>query len=304
MGKYFLTGLCIIIFSAIYSQAHDPKAELWADSVLTTMSLEDKVGQLFFIVTPAVDDLKSQNKLGHSLSNYKAGGILFKKGGAPLTRVFIEKLNTYSRLPLAVGGGIMHAGHSLPNPSITAPVTERAILDQYRQEFYVGIEEIGLNFILDSAIYQFPRLFDFETSPGIRGDNTIIPLFSTWENQPIQKKESYKGVLVTLDSVYRRDKKIQFNKTTAGMLRLSGFEGLILTNIDQHVEGLEDIHPAELAFLSGTDILLAEGDLHPAIEALTKGLKKKKLLMTDLNNKCRRILTWKYQSLYPDRKIY
>ncbi|MDH5603704.1 MAG: serine hydrolase, partial [Cyclobacteriaceae bacterium] len=207
-------------------------------------------------------------------------------------------------LPLAIGGSVNHPGLSLPDPSIIASVTEQTLLEQLRQELYLGMEEQGLNFIMDPDIHQYSHLFGLENKPGLWRDKSAIPLLTTWDGQLVQPTHQHSGVLVTLDTVYREEKKIHYNNTPAGRLRLSGYEGLIITNIDQPIEGAEDIHPAEMAFLSGADIFLTEGNLHPAVDALTKGLKKKRLLMADLNRKCKSILQWKYQSLHPDRNIH
>lgn len=64
----------------IYSQ----KSEAWADSVLATMTLDEKIGQLFMVSAHPEKDSKHYAEVEELVSKYKVGGIIFFKSSSPL----------------------------------------------------------------------------------------------------------------------------------------------------------------------------------------------------------------------------
>ena len=75
----------------------------WVDSVLTTMTLDEKIGQLFMM---PVYSNKGQEQLNTTLAeirDYHIGGIIFMQGGPVRQIQMVNALQAVSGIPLLVG---------------------------------------------------------------------------------------------------------------------------------------------------------------------------------------------------------
>ena len=59
---------------------NDMKAQMWADSVMATLSDDEKIGQLFIFTTKAQDTPALRTALLKQVKENKVGGLLFWKG--------------------------------------------------------------------------------------------------------------------------------------------------------------------------------------------------------------------------------
>ncbi|HET8854960.1 MAG TPA: glycoside hydrolase family 3 N-terminal domain-containing protein [Salinimicrobium sp.] len=75
----------------------------WADSLYSTMSLEEKVGQLFMVSVSSEDPREVKEETVRKITQYHLGGIIFSTGSpvsqAKLTNYFQQK----SKIPLLIG---------------------------------------------------------------------------------------------------------------------------------------------------------------------------------------------------------
>ncbi|MBX7093860.1 MAG: serine hydrolase [Flavobacteriales bacterium] len=75
----------------------------WADSVLSTMTLDEKIGQLFMVAAYSNRDSSHQKEIISLIENQKIGGLIFFQGGpvrqAQLTNLYQQK----SKVPLMIG---------------------------------------------------------------------------------------------------------------------------------------------------------------------------------------------------------
>ncbi len=99
--KPLITLILFLLAQSSYAQVHPCKApNKWADSLLKTMTLEEKIGQLFIVsATSAKEDLFVIEDL---IKTYHVGGIIFFKG-SPAKQV--EQTNYYqniSKIPLFI----------------------------------------------------------------------------------------------------------------------------------------------------------------------------------------------------------
>lgn len=82
---------------AIYS----PKSEAWADSVLKTLSLDEKIGQLFMVSAHPEKNQKHYEEVAELVSKYKVGGIIFFKSSSPLKLANMSNyLQSLTEVPL------------------------------------------------------------------------------------------------------------------------------------------------------------------------------------------------------------
>lgn len=70
----------------------------WIDSVMQSMSLEDKIAQLFMLAAYSNRDKKHEDEIGKTLRNYNIGGLIFFQGSparqAALTNLYQQKAKT------------------------------------------------------------------------------------------------------------------------------------------------------------------------------------------------------------------
>lgn len=77
----------------LYKQADKHKTNQWVDSVYNTMSIDDKVGQLFI---PIVEPNSSwRNRIAGYIQNYKVGGLLFSKGTLAIKPILLTMHRSY-----------------------------------------------------------------------------------------------------------------------------------------------------------------------------------------------------------------
>jgi len=75
----------------------------WTDSIYSKMTLDEKLGQLFFVSAYSNKDSVHVNKIKDLVANYKVGGVIFFQGGpvrqAKLTNLYQAK----AKVPLFIG---------------------------------------------------------------------------------------------------------------------------------------------------------------------------------------------------------
>lgn len=100
-----ITCLCSLIVSAqittnLYKQSDHQSVERWVDSVYSTMSLDEKVGQLFMPIVESRNDWKS--KISGYIQNQKVGGLLFSKGTLSQQADITNYAQQQSKVPLFI----------------------------------------------------------------------------------------------------------------------------------------------------------------------------------------------------------
>jgi beta-N-acetylhexosaminidase len=99
--KYILLFLSSFIFCSSYAQLHPCVApNPWADSVLKTMTLDEKIGQLMIVsATSAKEDMSAEEDW---INNYHVGGIIFFKGTPLKQALQTNYYQSISKLPLFI----------------------------------------------------------------------------------------------------------------------------------------------------------------------------------------------------------
>ena len=84
----------------LYNQAEKASMDSWVDSVYATLSLDDKVGQLFI---PIVEPNNSwKNRIAGYINNQRVGGLLFSKGTLAGQAEITNWAQSTSKVPLMI----------------------------------------------------------------------------------------------------------------------------------------------------------------------------------------------------------
>lgn len=81
----------------------DSSAEKWIDSVFTTMTPEQKVGQFFMVATFSNRHDNHYQYIEHLIQNYHIGGLIFFQGGPHRQALLTNRYQAMSKIPILVG---------------------------------------------------------------------------------------------------------------------------------------------------------------------------------------------------------
>ena len=89
MKKLFVTTLILFFFNFLSAQDFYPlhiekdqkNQKKWVDSMYNSMSINEKVGQLFMVDVFSKDSKNKTDLIDSLIANHHIGGIIFSKGG-------------------------------------------------------------------------------------------------------------------------------------------------------------------------------------------------------------------------------
>jgi beta-glucosidase-like glycosyl hydrolase len=110
MNKKLLVLLCIAFVLKLQSQSIDPlltkdveAQEIWVDSILNAMTIDEKIGQLFMVQAYSNLDKKHEKKISDMIEKYHVGNLIFMQGTPGKQAVLTNKYQSISKLPLLIG---------------------------------------------------------------------------------------------------------------------------------------------------------------------------------------------------------
>lgn len=98
----FFTGFSQQTVSPLLTQDYEAQQK-WVDSVYQSMSLNEKVGQLYMVQVFSSQDEKTKQSIIHQIKNYHLGGIIYSKGGPVRQARLNNELQAASKLPMLIG---------------------------------------------------------------------------------------------------------------------------------------------------------------------------------------------------------
>ncbi len=108
--KKYISFIILLITSVIYPQQESPlftedqeAQKRWVDSVYNTMTLKEKVGQLFMVDVLSSKPKKDTDKIKKLIQEYHIGGVIFSKGGPNRQAKLNNKYQSLSKIPLLIG---------------------------------------------------------------------------------------------------------------------------------------------------------------------------------------------------------
>ncbi|RCS28160.1 beta-N-acetylglucosaminidase [Polaribacter sp. WD7] len=84
--------------------AKDTEAQkIWVDSLLNTMTLDEKIGQLFMVQAYSNQDKKHEDFITEMITKYHVGNLIFMQGTPDKQAVLNNKYQAVSKIPLMIG---------------------------------------------------------------------------------------------------------------------------------------------------------------------------------------------------------
>jgi beta-glucosidase-like glycosyl hydrolase/CubicO group peptidase (beta-lactamase class C family) len=77
--------------------------KIWVDSLYNTMTLDEKLGQLFMVAAYSNKDEKHFSELDKLIKDYKIGGLIFFQGGPMRQAKLTNRYQSKSKIPLFIG---------------------------------------------------------------------------------------------------------------------------------------------------------------------------------------------------------
>ena len=110
MTKLLRTSLFLLCSLPLFSQQVNPLLDLenleeqqkWVDSIYGSMSLQEKVGQLFMVDVFSSDPKSKTDKIKELIDNQYIGGVIFSKGGPKRQAKLNNEYQERSRIPLMI----------------------------------------------------------------------------------------------------------------------------------------------------------------------------------------------------------
>ena len=107
--KLFFVAFLVTFFNS-YSQNLDPlrtddyyAQEKWVDSILNSMTIDQKMGQLFMIQAYSNLDTVHENKIKEMIQKYHVGNLIFMQGTPNKQAQLTNTYQSLSKIPLMIG---------------------------------------------------------------------------------------------------------------------------------------------------------------------------------------------------------
>lgn len=325
------------------------KALEYVDSLITSMTLEERVGQCLMPSVQALADPASLKLLNRYIDNYHVGGVVLMSGDLAGARA-LSAIGSEAGLPLFMA---IDAEWGLGMRLVDAPVfpkngkmslnTEEGEMYDYGREISMECKEIGINMVLGPVVDIVsgnggvignrsygadPRLvaeLGVAYAKGLESGG-VISVAKHFPGHGSASNDSHQGVakvyrdISMLDSVdlkpFREYINSGLSAVMAGHIRVRaldpdnnaasvsmdmltsllreemGFNGLVLT--DAFDMGGAKGFSAWEAVRAGADIVLCPRNIDKEYQNLLEAVIANKIDVSVLNDRCRRILFYKY----------
>lgn len=102
--------ILFVFIGKLQSQTIDPlrtkdfeAQEIWVDSILNNMTIDEKIGQLFMVQAYSNLDQKHEDFITEMITKYHVGNLIFMQGTPVKQAVLNNKYQALSKLPLMIG---------------------------------------------------------------------------------------------------------------------------------------------------------------------------------------------------------
>ena len=152
MKKIISLLFCIFLLTILSGQT-DPHSQKKVDSLLTTMSLDEKIGQIFMIRAFSHNDLKNITFVKNLIKKYKPGGICFFQGSPTMQAKLTNDYQALSAIPMLVaidgewglGMRFRDKAISFPKQLTLGAINDHNLIYEMGKEVAVQLKRIGIH---------------------------------------------------------------------------------------------------------------------------------------------------------------
>ncbi|AJR04171.1 glycoside hydrolase family 3 N-terminal domain-containing protein [Siansivirga zeaxanthinifaciens] len=142
----------------------------WVDSVYASMTLKEKVGQLYMVQVMSNQDEASKNKIESLIKEHQIGGIIYSLGGPVRQAKLNNDLQAISKLPMLIGmdaeWGLsmrLDSTYAFPWNMTLGAIKNNKLIEETGKHIGEHCKRLGVHF-------NFAPVVDINTNP----DNPII----------------------------------------------------------------------------------------------------------------------------------
>ncbi len=128
------------------------RQERWADSLLATMSLEEKVGQLFMIATFSNRNETYHQQIENTIATYHLGGLIFFQGGPYRQARLTNRYQQLSRIPMMIGidaewglGMRLDSAIEFPKQITLGAIQDNSYVEKFGEEVGRQCKRLGIH---------------------------------------------------------------------------------------------------------------------------------------------------------------
>ncbi len=172
MKKILVPALFLFFSVCVFAQQINPlltkdyqKQQKWVDSVYGTLSLQEKVGQLFMVDIFSSDPKAKKDKIKSLIKKYYIGGIIFSKGGPKQQVKINNEFQVLSRVPLIMAmdaeWGLamrLDSTYAFPFNMTLGAIKEDSIVEKIGYRIGLQVKRMGMGI-------NFAPVVDINTNP-------------------------------------------------------------------------------------------------------------------------------------------
>ena len=137
----------------------------WVDSIYSSMSLKEKVGQLFMVQVMSNQDNKTKSKIIELVRDHHIGGIIYSLGGPVRQAKLNNELQSLSKVPMLIGmdaeWGLsmrLDSTYAFPWNMTMGAIKDNKLIEQAGRQIGEHNKRIGVHF-------NFAPVVDINTNP-------------------------------------------------------------------------------------------------------------------------------------------
>lgn len=137
----------------------------WTDSIYSKMTLDEKLGQLFFVSAYSNKDSVHVNKIKDLVANYKVGGLIFFQGGPFRQAKLTNEYQAKAKIPLFIGldaeWGLsmrLDSTYAYPWNMTLGAIQDLDLIEKVGRNMGIECKRMGIHF-------NFAPVLDINTNP-------------------------------------------------------------------------------------------------------------------------------------------
>jgi beta-glucosidase-like glycosyl hydrolase/CubicO group peptidase (beta-lactamase class C family) len=132
-------------------QIEESEQDIWVESVMKKMSLDEKIGQLFMVAAYSNKDQKHKDEISYVIKKYKIGGLIFFQGGPMRQAMLTNHYQSITRTPLMIAidgewglGMRLDSTISYPRQMMLGAVQDDSLIYQMGQDIAEQMKRLGI----------------------------------------------------------------------------------------------------------------------------------------------------------------